>query len=231
LPFQEEIGSYRPLAVVLFLRIRRKTMKHTLMTAAFGAALALLLVLGGGGCEVGTLPGPEPDPPINLTGFWIADAPDSYDGGADFTSIVTGGRELLIKPDMSFTYTGAQFMQGRIDLPSPFSATVYPPIIVEGTIIHEGGDWFTLAPSAGRIDLKTMLTLAIAAAGGLGGATWDTIGHTIGLPAYVDLPDATVRSFRERVKIVENAGVLDMDDSPDTVNGGEGFLYGTWQKY
>jgi hypothetical protein len=78
-----------------------------------------------------------------------------------------------------------------------------------------------MAPESGRVDLRMLQALDKLTSGG-----------TSSLPDYNELPDSTVENFREYAKISFDDATkqLVIDDHPDSVTGGIGFLNGTWTK-
>jgi hypothetical protein len=199
------------------------------------AALVTLMALAA--CDTGTTPAAAaptltlpPVSPITFTGEWGT-------ASGSVGHIVRGPRYITVSADWSFVYEGGRgdfsdsdifndggFSQAGILLPAPFNTYYYPPIIVEGNLVYERDGYYLFAPSDGRIDLRTLKTAAVAAGVPL---------LADALPDYIELPGMTVRNFREYVKISYIPGDalrLDMDDDPVNVNGGIGFLKGTWDK-
>ncbi|MDR0730388.1 MAG: hypothetical protein LBF63_01885, partial [Treponema sp.] len=176
--------------------------------------------------------------PITFTGTWKTTA-DSVN------SIVRGPRTLTVNEDWSFTYIGGKlgdhtnptdpgtglfaaqggFSQAKqaLDISAmggPSSYAYYPPIIVEGKLIYVGDGYYDFAPQSGRIDLRMLKALQDLLTGG-----------NSTLPEYTELPGSTVQNFKEFANISLNASnQLVVDDDPDSVTGGIGFLNGTWDK-
>jgi hypothetical protein len=205
-------------------------MKHKLLTAVFGAALLTALV----SCDNGTSPTVLPPvSPIEFFGNWTVTENSVYD-------IVQGPRFLEVKEDWSFVYTGGKhgdldnpltpaglfasdggFSQAKQVLPLPIGPDggidnydYYPPIIVEGNLIYDGEGYYIFSPTSGKIDLRMLYAL----------------GAVPEENQYIDLPDSTVQNFREYAKISLSGSSLVVDDHPDSVTGGIGFLNGTWTK-
>jgi hypothetical protein len=244
----------RPLAAgIIFINRWRKTMKSKLLTAVFGVAVLLVLVT----CDTGTSPPPvtptPPASPIKFFGIWkepnnsygdIVQGPRSLEVKSDWSFVYIGGETagfdaLETAPTGAPTilapviFMGAPslggFSQAKQDLnlsgfgttpgPWPASFLYYPPIIVEGKLIYEGDGYYTMAPDKGRIDLRLLRALNRLA----NGPTDESV------PEYNELPDTTIQNFREYAKIsLDTTGRLVIDDDPATVNGGVGFLDGTW---
>ncbi|MDR0720175.1 MAG: hypothetical protein LBF78_11115 [Treponema sp.] len=210
-------------------------MKHKLLTVVFVVAVLAALV----SCDTGTPPTVlvPPESPITFTGTWLTDA-DSV------SSIVRGPRYLTVNDDWSFVYTGGDigdytnptdpsglpaakggFSQARQNLGNLSELGLgdnfiyYPPIIVEGKLIYVGDGYYDFAPQSGRIDLRMLKALQNLL----------TSGQST-LPDYTELPGSTVQNFKEYAKISLNSGNLVVDDHPDSVTGGIGFLNGTWDK-
>jgi hypothetical protein len=209
-------------------------MKSKLLTAALVTAALIVLVT----CDTGSSPAAPsplpPDFPVVFSSVWKEDNNSVYD-------IVRGPRYLEINSDMSFVYTGGDigdlengspfvgfaggFSQARqpIDLDggqfepgsNAYNFWYYPPIVVKGKLVYEGDGYYAMVPDSGYIDLR-MLKKA-------GGTTEDSTA----------LPEITVQSFREYAKISPDAAdpsKMIINDHPATVNGGIGFLNGTWTK-
>jgi hypothetical protein len=186
------------------------------------AAVTLIAILGG--CDDG---GGLPGSPITFTGTWGDPTwTDSYGQDSRFeifkhapaqgipaNGLYSGSpaipypvpRVLTVNPDWSFTYTGG-FAQAKIELAPGFY--LYPRIVVKGTITWAEGQFYTITPTSGTIDLTEIAFLA---------------GDN------VDLPPETVGSFEEYVKISYDAARnLVIDDMPQTVTNGKGIMRGIW---
>jgi hypothetical protein len=197
------------------------------------AAVTLIAILGG--CDTGNGDNLSV-PPITFTGTWVdptwfdgpvIDRPNSrfnifmhvpgqkIDGAV--MNMITGGaittdlpypvpRRLTVNPDWTFTYTGG-FGQNPISI-GP--VTLYPRIVVKGTISYAEGQFFTITPTSGTIDLTDLEVL--------------NAGENI------NLPPETVASFEEYASISKAGGRLIIDDMPQTVTNAKGILRGIWTK-
>ncbi|MDR2160235.1 MAG: hypothetical protein LBP23_09260 [Treponema sp.] len=189
-------------------------MKHKVLIAALGAAALLML----GTCDNGTTPVGDLVSPITFTGTWETGTDSVY-------TIVRGPRYLTVNEDWSFTYTCGDdngtptnpmddtggFSQAKIDMGS--GNYYYPPIVVKGKLIYDGDGYYIFAPDSGYIDLQILYNISAAPVD------------------KIDLPDATVQTFREHAKIFYVAAdQLKMVDNGDEVADGIGFLEGTWAK-
>ncbi|MDR2160358.1 MAG: hypothetical protein LBP23_09875 [Treponema sp.] len=192
------------------------------------AAVTLIAIMGG--CDDG---GGLPGPPIAFTGSWVDPTWTGGDVNSRFNifihdpgqkipgavmNILTSGaitsdllypvpRVFTVNPDWTFTYTGG-FGQNPISA----GVTLYPRIVVKGTISYAEGQFYTITPTAATIDLTEIAALP-------------------GVGANISLPPETVASFEEYAKIYyDDAGKLVIDDMPQTVVNAKGILRGIWTK-